>query len=345
MTPRERVLAAINYQPVDKIPLQIHPSPGGLYEHGPKLLDLIHACGHDFGNVATWTMPEPPAPEDFDPDGRYHAVKTDPWGTTWEYRIFGVWGHPIDWPLNDLTKLDDYRPPEPPPCEGPEFDADRRTAAKHLADGYFLLGGWGSIFETLHSLRRFEDVLMDVALDTPEINRIEDMIVEHVEACAKRSLALGVDAVTFGDDYGTQSALLMSPTDWRRFFRPRYQRLFDLVRRAGKDVFFHCCGKIDPLLQDFRDLGAKTIWPQLPAFDLRNLARQCRDLGLAIQLHPDRGELMQHGTPQDIRDHVHRLIETFDTPSGGSWLYVEIDPGFPYPNVEALFETAMDLRR
>jgi hypothetical protein len=345
MTPRDRVNHALQFRSVDVVPLQVHPSQGGLYEHGQKLLDLMRACEHDFGDASTFAMPEPPAPEDFDDDGRYHAIKVDPWGTTWEYRIFGVWGHPMAWPLDDLAKLDSYQPPPPPPCDGPEFEAARQANAAHREQGYFLSGNGGSLFETLHSLRRFEDVLMEVTLDAPEINRIEDMIVEHAEGLVRRSLAFGVDAVGFGDDYGTQSALLMSPEVWRRFFKPRYRRLFEPVLDADKRVFFHCCGKVDELLEDFADLGVSAIWPQLPVFDLPELARRCRELGMALQLHPDRGDLMQHAAPGEVRDYVLRMIDTFDTLAGGSWLYVEIDPGFPFANVEALFETAMELRR
>ena len=53
---------------------------------------------------------------------------------------------------------------------------------------------------------------------------------------------------------------------------------------------------------------------------------------------------MQNAPPQDVRDYVMRLIDTFDTLSGGSWLYLEVDPGFASANVEALFETVMELR-
>ena len=80
------------------------------------------------------------------------------------------------------------------------------------------------------------------------------------------------------------------------------------------------------------------------ACNLSELADRCRDLELAVELHPDRGDLMQKGKPEDVRRYVHKLVEAFDTLSGGSWLYIEIDPGFPWANVEALFETAMDLR-
>ena len=63
-----------------------------------------------------------------------------------------------------------------------------------------------------------------------------------------------------------------------------------------------------------------------------------------LQLHPDCGELLTRGRPQQVRDYVRRLVEEFDILSGGSWLYLEIDPGFPWTNVEALFDAAMELR-
>jgi hypothetical protein len=94
MNPRERMLAALAFQPVDKIPLQIHPSPAGLFEHGQKLLELMQACGHDFGDQRDLKLPVVP-PQNFDIDGRYHVIRTDEWGTTWEHRIFGVWGYRI----------------------------------------------------------------------------------------------------------------------------------------------------------------------------------------------------------------------------------------------------------
>ena len=110
--PRNRIVRAIDFRSLDKVPLRIFAAPGGLYEHGQKLVDLIKVCGHDFGDFGDLSLPASPGPEDFDPDGRYHAIETDEWGTTWEYRTFGVWGHPIGWPLADLSKLDNYKAPQ-----------------------------------------------------------------------------------------------------------------------------------------------------------------------------------------------------------------------------------------
>lgn len=342
MLPRERVKAALSFRPVDVIPLQIHPSPGGLFEHGQKLLDLMRHCGHDFDDLSHLSLPRPPA-EDFDADGRYHRIVTDEWGVTWEYRLYGVWGYRIGYPLADISRLATYRPPPIARLSGAALAQARAAGEAHRQRYYHLIGGI-SIFETMQSLRPFEDVLVDIVHDTPEINRLADMLVEYNAVIVENALAVGADAIAIGDDFGTQRALMMAPNVWRRFFKPRYRALIEPARRAGVAVFFHSCGYIAPLLEDLADLGANAIGPQLPLFDHRELARRCRQLGLAVQLHPDRGELMQRGTPAQVRDDVLRLVDEFATLDGGSWLYLEIDPGFPWPNVQALFETALQLR-
>jgi hypothetical protein len=337
------VKAALEFRAPDVLPLRIYAAPGGLYEHGQKLADLIRACGHDFGDLSGVRLPEPPPAEDFDPDGRYHAIRTDAWGVTWEYRIFGVWGHPISWPLDDWAKLATWRPPALPAWDGPEVDAARAGCAAQQ-ERYYCLGGAGSLFEVLDAVRPFEDALIDIAADEPEMIRLADIVLENMRAHVQRGLALDVDGIAVGDDFGTQQAPIFSPETWRRFFKPRYKALFDPIRRAGKPVFFHSCGQIGPILHDLKDVGAGVIWPQLPVFDLPDLAKRCRDIGLAIELHPDRGDLMQLGTPAEVRDYVLRILDIFDTTHGGSWLYIEIDPGFPWANVEALFKVAMELR-
>jgi uroporphyrinogen decarboxylase len=343
MTGRERMLAALAFQPVDIVPLQIHPSPAGVFEHGQKLIDLLRACGHDFDDLSQLRVPVVP-PEDFDADGRYHKITTDAWGTTWEYRIYGIWGHRIGYPLADMANLAAYRPPAVARLQGEELVRARADAAAHR-QRYFHVGGGISLFETMQSLRPFEDVLIDILQDTPEINRLADLLVEHYAVVVENALAVDADAIAAGDDFGTQQALMISPTAWRRFFKPRYRALFEPVVRAGKHVLFHSCGCIGPLLEDLREVGASSIWPQLPLFNHRELAQQCRALGLAVQMHPDRGDLMQRGTPTQVRDYVLRLVEEFDPLAGGAWLYLEIDPGFPWANVEALVQTAIELRQ
>jgi uroporphyrinogen decarboxylase len=343
MLERERVKAALEFRRPDVVPLRVFAAPGGLHEHGQKLVDLIAQCGHDFGDLRALRLPDAPGAGDFDADGRYHARRQDEWGVNWEFLILGVWGHVIDWPLKDWAALDSYRLPAPPPAAGPEFESVKAARQAHR-QRYYHLGWGGSIFEKMCSLRPFEEVLMDIALDSPQVHRLADLLVDNCLGHVRRDLALGADGIAFGDDFGTQRSPLFSMDHWRRFFKPRYQRLFEPVVRANKTVFLHSCGQIEPLLEDLAEIGVKVLWPQLPVFDLKLLAARCRQLRMAVELHPDRGDLMQRATPKEVRDYVRRLADTFGTAEGGSWLYVEIDPGFPWANVEALLATVMELR-
>jgi hypothetical protein len=63
---------------------------------------------------------------------------------------------------------------------------------------------------------------------------------------------------------------------------------------------------------DLLETSADAIWPRLPSFDQHDMSRRCRELGLALQLHPDRGELMHHGTPQQVRSYLMRLVDELD---------------------------------
>lgn len=341
MIPRERMLRALDFQPVDVVPLQIHPSPAGLFEHGMKLLELMRACGHDFGDLGNLRLPSIPA-TDFDAEGRYRVIRTDEWGTTWEHRIFGVWGYRTGYPLADISRLAEYKMPAVERLSGVRLAAQAEGEARQR--NYFHLGGGASLFETMQSLRPFEDVLIDIAQDTPEINLLADRLVEYNLRLVENALETGVEAIAVGDDFGTQQGCMISPQTWRRFFLPRYQALTAPIKKAGKRIFFHSCGQIGPILEDLRQAGADVIWPQLPLFDLPRLAQRCRELGLAVQLHPDRGELMQHATPAQVRAYLLELVDTFEVLNGGSFLYLEVDPGFPWKNVQAMFTTVMELR-
>ena len=82
----------------------------------------------------------------------------------------------------------------------------------------------------------------------------------------------------------------------------------------------------------------------MPLYDEGELAERCRALHLAVAIHPDRSHMMTSGSPEEVRESVLRLADTFRVGEGGSWFYVEIDNGFPFENVRALIETVGELR-
>ena len=113
MTRRERVRNAMHYRPVDKVPVRFYYSPVGYYEHGEKLNQLYSALEGDFEPYRPMPLVGP-KPEELDGDGKYHAIRTDPWGVTWEYRIFGITGIPCRHPIRTPEEAECYLPPDPP---------------------------------------------------------------------------------------------------------------------------------------------------------------------------------------------------------------------------------------
>jgi len=342
MPPRERVLRALEFRAPDVVPVEYHASPAGSYEHGEKLHELWARYPEDFGDSQRFPRAAPEA-RWIDAAGRYEEVRRDEWGVVWKYLIYGVAGHPLERPLDDWANLDGYTLPAPPARAGAAFERERARAAAHQRQ-WFLKSGWVSIFEVLCAVRRFEDALMEIGTGESEINRLADKITEYHEGRIAYLLDRGVDAVQFGDDFGTQWALMMSPGTWRRFFRPRFERLMAPVLKSGKTVFFHLCGRNAGILDDLAELGVHAIWPQLNAYPPGWLAQWSRSAKVAVAVHPDRGDLMARATPDEVRKTVRRLADEFRMAEGGGWFYIEIDSGFPWDNVKALIEEVGRLR-
>jgi len=314
--------------------LEYHASPAGCFQHGERLQRLWRAHPDDFGPLDRFPIPEGcEGPHEW----------SDDWGVTRREDAFGAGGIALRRPLDAWAAWPDFRVPALPTLSGPEFESERARTALHRAD-FFLKSGWLSLFELMHSLRRFEDVLMDIATGSPEIHALADRLTEYHLGYIQYLLVRGVDAVQFGDDFGTQSDLILSPKLWRSFFAPRYAALIRPIKQAGAKVFLHTCGKAQGLLEDIAGMGVDAIWPQLNAYDVRWLARFCRESRIAIALHPDRGELMIRSSADEVRRYVSTLAEIFEVERGGAWFYVEVDRGFPFDNVLALVSTIAELR-
>lgn len=343
MTRKERVKRAMHYKSVDKVPVRYYYTPVGYYEHGDKLNDLFATLPGDFEPFKRFPVPEIPASE-FDAVGKYHTFRTDEWGVTWEYRIYGIAGIPSKRPINAPENVETYETPAQLPSEGPDFDAFAESVEMCRQQDYPVLVGCGNLYERMISLYGDENVLCDIAMDEVEVNRLADKIVEYDKALVKRAVKVGADVLTFGDDYGTERSLIMGASLWRKFFKPRLKELFQPAVDAGLDIHFHSCGYISEILPDLKEIGVTSIWPQLPAYNMEELAKRCRELELAVEVHTDRARTMTFGTPQEVKELVKREFETFKMMDGGAWFYVEADNGFPFANIEALIEAISQYR-
>lgn len=357
MTPRERVLAMLDFKSVDKPALECDVNSVALYEHGEKIRELFKTLPGDFGPITDNPFYEKPGADVFDRDGRMWLPREgedfdergdflrdfiDDWGVEWRYRIFGIQGHPKQNAIKTWQEAERYKFPDIIP--DPIFSAIKADVEKQQAAGYFVKRGWVNYMERTYSLYNFEDVLMDIATRDAGLLRFTERFHEHNVALTKRWLDAGVDAVQLADDFGTQSSLLISRESFRDIYLPYYKELCSIIHAAGKKAFYHVCGYVEPLLEDFAEIGFDTIWPQVNVYDLPSLAKQCRSLGIAIAIHPDRSDLMTNGKPSEIEREIDRYYEIFRPDLGGSWFYLEIDNGFPFENIEAMVNAVKKYR-
>jgi uroporphyrinogen decarboxylase len=143
--------------------------------------------------------------------------------------------------------------------------------------------------------------------------------------------------VHFRDDWGTQQALMVRPSLWRRFFLPAYTRLFALVRNAGKHVWFHSDGAIAEIVPDLLAAGVQVLNPQVGTVGRARLVALCRGR-VCIEADIDRQWTLPFGTPEDVRAVVRADIEAFGGLEGGYIGRGEVAGDVPLENVAAMLD-------
>jgi hypothetical protein len=293
------------------------------------LIEIFRRYPSDFG-PSDYSLPESQWKE-----LEHQKVWVDEWGCRWEERYDGIQGQPKGFPLEDWGRLEAYALPYVKPASGERFE-EARARVEERKKEYFVIGGGDCFFERLQRLRGYSSLLFDLVEGRPEISVLADRLLEHNLAVIDRSLRLGVDAIGFSDDWGTQRQLMISPALWREFFKPRYKKMFDLVHSAGALVSFHSDGMILEIVPDFIEIGVDILNPQFSCMDLRALAALTKGR-ICVRTDIDRQFILPFGTPEEVRAYVREVAETLGDPCGGLIWQGEIGPDVPLANVEAMF--------
>lgn len=332
---RQRMLDAFDFRQPDRMPVFYHRMPAGLYRHGRRLLDLLNRYPPD--NPVTFDALPAPPPGTIDANGNYRERVTDEWGTTWENTVVGLQGSPVGFPLHDW-KAETYRfPPRPRDNPAAFAETQRRYAAARRAALVF--DGWVLLFERPCELRSMAEMLMDLATEDADLLRFLDRLTDYWHNVVADMLAQGADVIFFGDDWGGQTAPLVSPEMFRRHFSPRYKGLFDRIHAAGARVLFHSCGVLGPIWDEVIALGADGIWPQAALFEGEpELRARFARAKVSVFVHPDRQWLIPRGTPAEIDATIRHYAEHYRALGGGGIFYVEIENDAPWDNAQALIE-------
>jgi uroporphyrinogen decarboxylase len=153
-----------------------------------------------------------------------------------------------------------------------------------------------------------------------------------------------IDAIFFGNDFGSQLDLLISPALFERFVMPYFVRFTEQAKQHGLRVVLHSCGAIDRAIPYLIDAGVDALHP------IQALAKDMDAISLARKYQGkitfiggvDTQQLLPFGTPQEVRDEVHRLRDIFGPNYIVSPSHEALLPNVSPENLAAMAEAALD---
>jgi uroporphyrinogen decarboxylase len=337
MTARERILAAIEFRGPDRCPIHHYIFPGALWRHGQRLLDLVERYPDDFGNEclrwnAGQALEDGQAADDV-------VEWVDGWGTTWR-RLRGYTSGEVLRPA--IPNWDAWRTYEFPPLPDEAHYESFAESVRQRHPEEFVVASGGPFFQHMQHLREPAAYYEDLAEDNEGVHELADRMVEYNLHSIERYVKAGVDCVAFGDDWGSQDRLLIHPDMWRRFFKPRYRRMFEVARDAGVHVWFHTDGWILEIIEDLIEIGVTVLNPQHPCMDTKRVG-EIAGGRVCIRTDIDRQWVIPFGTPEQVRAAVAEAIEAFGRFNGGVMLHGEIGQEVPFENIEALYSAFYEL--
>jgi uroporphyrinogen decarboxylase len=377
MTKKERVMAAIERKPVDRIPTTFRASkyltttimkyfslqdPDDFNKNRKKFLELLGAdywsSGTKLDKFSTFApqfkgeKPKPPYVED---RNNFYMIginskKGNMKSYDIEYPHVGV-----DPPLASvdspsdlkkgflLSKLDDF-----------DFNTLKNSYSGILlsefeehSEGIVNFGTLSNVFYICCYLRGMEQFLMDMAYNQ---KLVDQLIGEVGDFCLEFNMrmlkVIGNEAIYFGtwDDFAGQDGLLFSPDLFKKYFLPFYNKLIQIIKGRGIYFGFHCCGSVHGVLPPLIDAGIDVfdvVQTSAKGMEIENVFRL---YGKDVCMHGglDVQKLLVEKTGAEVKEEVRKIIDLWGT-RGGMILAPshETLPDTPVENVLAVYETIL----
>jgi len=362
MTPRQRVLAALNHVQPDCTPCDYFSTPeihdqlvrhfgldglhrGGLYTHGDNT--VAERLGTDVRYLKVPYVG--PALPTFD-DGSVMNV----WGIRRRPmpNEYGAYAEPVGAPYADWQTIDEAEAFPWPSADWYDYDA-LPAMCEQFRDMAIAIGDF-HVQDFINGVafgRGIERVLMDIALEAPVylylVEKRHRFYMEHIDRAL--SAANGrVDLVLCGDDFGSQRGALISPATFDRLFAEKKREFFDMVHSHGAKVTHHCCGSSRALIPRFIDCGMDSLQTIQACAGGMNPYELKAEFGGHITLHGavDVQGWLQRATPAEVKAEVHRLMD--EVGAGGGFIIAPshfFQPDTPLENVLAFYDTVRSRRR
>ncbi len=330
MTSKERVLRTINFENPDRIPRDLWILPAARIKYGAALEALLQEHECDIASVSSFMDMA------FDPINYTLGTHVDEWGSEWLVLQEGMIGE-VKQPVFAHSVPVGYVPPTAMFEEG--FDANRSALQQQIKtlrqSDKFIIGGWVSVFERMQFLRGTEELYCDIALRSDEFYAIRELVRQYYLSYVDRWLQMDIDAVAFGDDWGTQISMLISREAWIELFKPVYKELIDRIIAAGKVVFFHSDGYIYEIYDQLIELGVKAVNSQIWCMGVEKVAEFAGKITFWGEI--SRQTTLPEGTPEEVAQCAAQMKQHLYK-NGGLIGESEINSDVPLANIEAVLQ-------
>ncbi|MDH7489322.1 MAG: uroporphyrinogen decarboxylase family protein [Anaerolineae bacterium] len=372
MTPRERIIAAVERRSPDRVPIDIGGSPvttiiGEAYERLKALLGVAGETRYMKRKSRTVLLDEEVAVRlhadtrpllPGNPDGWqdiYFADGSfrDEWGVVWAKAGEGHYA-PVGNPLREADLDDLARFPWPDPLNPGRTRGLREQARRlHEETDYAVVLSLpvGFVHQSQY-LRGYQEYLMDLILNPTFIEALMDRTLEfwlQLASAVLDEVGPYVDVIQFGDDVAFQDRPMVDPKRYRRMIKPRHKQMIDLLKRKSRaKVLYHCCGAVSTLIPDFIDIGVDALNPVQVSAAGMDTARLKAEFGdhIAFWGAIDTSHVLPAGSVQDVRDEVMRRIQ--DLGAGGGYVVASvhnIQDDVPPENILAMADAAYEFGR
>jgi len=205
----------------------------------------------------------------------------------------------------------------------------------------------GNLLELGQWFYRNDNFFMLLAGEPERAHRFLDRVLEiHLRNLDRflQAVADFIDVIVFGDDLGMQSGPQVSPAMYREFFKPRERLMWQRVKQLKPHlkIMLHCCGGVRELLPDLIEAGLEAINPvQITCRGMEAEGLKA-DFGGRLTFWGggcDTREVLIHGTPAQVRDHVRRQVETWRP--GGGFVFQQVHnilADVPPANIVAMYD-------
>ena len=267
------------------------------------------------------------------PEGRgLYAVARDG-------EVLGVGGVFAD--CEDPAEVDEYEWANPDYLDFSETIDALDRAGEHYRAGSF----WSPFFHLVADYFGMETYFTKMYTHPEVVHAVTRRIVAvFLEANRRMFEAVGdrSDAMFFGNDFGTQLDVLISPDCFNEFVFPYFKQLTDVGHEYGKQVILHSCGAIYKVFPDLIRLGVDAIHPLQAKASNMEAERLGAEFGgkVAFVGGVDTQDLLINATPNEIAADVQRLKEHLGPCLVVSPSHEALLPGMKPENIEAMARAA-----